>query len=208
MRVQGGDLSELGGGFGHERGHSTGPRWALISWKWARARRAFASSVVAIVGAVVGAVGLSVMISGPVLADALERYLPVLPHQSPPFKAVTVNTPLSLDDKPIGPNLSAVVVTGLEGADLTTVIGDDPVNMTAQPLIGQPITPRLIGDVVSAVTSRYSLMGHAVMAEWVPEAGMASGVLMIRVTNIIVGDVIVKGATAQTETYLKRIRVI
>ena len=121
------------------------------------------------------------------LTEAAERYRPL-----PPEPVIQ-----SLDPQPIGPSLKKLVI--LDG-DNGAFIG----LLEAGNFVGQPISLKLIHDIEMAVNRHLGEEHSPLVARWLPDTGVSSGILTLGVSTMVLGDLRLTGATPPEDAYIRR----
>lgn len=107
------------------------------------------------------------------------------------------------DDTPLGVDLRGIRLIGLKdqvlprppsGVTLTGVEGapEDRLRTALAPLVGRPLSLRLVADAQAAVAKVYREVGHPFVSVTAPPQEITSGVLQLRVVAFRAGKVAVK----------------
>ncbi len=153
-------------------------------------------------------------------AIAPERNLPPALEPQGPANVVPPNAlPQALDTKPLGPNLTALVVLGSKdevlktastGVDTSRVaaLNDTSAQSQLQPYLGQPLTRRLIGEVEATIARIYREKGLPFVAVMTPPQEISQGQVQFRVIEFKVGKIKATGnSRTPSDFYTGRVRV-
>ncbi|HEY4344483.1 MAG TPA: ShlB/FhaC/HecB family hemolysin secretion/activation protein [Parvibaculum sp.] len=156
----------------------------------------------------------------PAAASVPERNLPPALERQGPANVVPPNAlPQALDTKPLGPNLTALVVLGskdeitkttAKGVDTSRVptLNDTNAQAQLQPYLGQPLTRRLIGEVEATIARIYREKGLPFVAVMTPPQEISQGQVQFRVVEFKVGKIKATGNTrGPSDFYTGRVRV-
>lgn len=139
-------------------------------------------------------------------APAIEHNEPVVPKGKVTLVAPPNLVASSEDKKPLGANLSGVVLLGKDEAVRTApasgidLAGSDRLRNDAHTqamlkhLIGKPISRKLIAEIQADIARRYRTLGYPFVSLSTPEQEISTGVIQIRVIEFKAGDVKVTGA--------------
>ena len=156
-------------------------------------------------------------------AQVIERHLPAVPQGSGSSTlSVPEQTPASEDNRPIGPDLRAIHLLGLNEAAKSTVADGisygavdqlhDPARQNAMkmallPFLNKPISRKLIADIEAAIAGQFREDHHPFVSLSTPEQEISRGTLQIQVIEFKVEDVSVRDAKSSSESasIIKRI---
>lgn len=145
-------------------------------------------------------------LAGTATAQVVERHAPVVPQGKVTLTAPPNLVASSQDKKPLGANLSGVILLGKDeavranpgaGIDLSgsnRLRNDTRTQAMLKHLIGKPISRKLIAEIQADVAKRYRTMGYPFVSLSTPEQEISTGVIQIRVIEFSAGDVKVTGA--------------
>ncbi|MGV8998207.1 MAG: ShlB/FhaC/HecB family hemolysin secretion/activation protein [Parvibaculaceae bacterium] len=156
----------------------------------------------------------------PVAPMVPERNLPPAIERQGPTSVVPPNSlPQALDTKPLGPDLTALVVLGSKddvvkttaaGVDTRRVatLNDASSQAQLQPFLGKPLTRRLIGEVEATIARIYREKGLPFVAVMTPPQEISEGQVQFRVVEFKVGTIKTTGNTrGSSDFYTSRVRV-
>ncbi|WP_348935954.1 ShlB/FhaC/HecB family hemolysin secretion/activation protein [Aquabacter sp. CN5-332] len=113
--------------------------------------------------------------------------------------------PGTVDDTPLGVNLSGIRLIGLSGKVAArptrgiTFVGiegvpPDRLQAALTPFLGRPLSGRLIADIQTAVAKVYRDFGHPFVSVTAPPQDISAGVLQLQVVPFKLGAVSTRGA--------------
>jgi hemolysin activation/secretion protein len=153
-------------------------------------------------------------------AQYVERNLPPeAPRRAPVIRLGTDDLSKIDDATPLGPNLRGIVLIGakdkvgpkrLAGVQADRIPGLDAAAVRAalEPMIGQPLTRKLISQAQAAIAAVYRRAGRPFVSVTIPPQEVTGGVLTLRVIEFRLGTATVKGASQTPESYITaRVRV-
>lgn len=164
---------------------------------------------------------VAVLFAAQAQAQFVERNLP----PAPPQGAGTIRLGIEdlrkpADETPLGVDLRGIVLLGAkdkvarrgkgQGIAVDRIPGIDgpAVRARLDPLIGRPLTCKLIADAQAAVAAVYRDAGRPFVSVTVPPQEVTGGVLQLRVIEFRLGNVKVAGANATPASYIRaRVRV-
>ena len=129
-------------------------------------------------------------------ARAIEHFPPLQPA-SFPERGGRVGRTIS------GTVLTGIIVEAPPGAGQWLDAETYPF-AAGQPFLGQPISPDLIRRIETAVAQQYADRDEPVIAHWVPDAGVKSGIVKISVQTLVLGQVTIHGGRRGQEVYIRR----
>jgi hemolysin activation/secretion protein len=144
-------------------------------------------------------------------AQAIERNLPPAPAPAAPAIAPPNALPQSQDERPLGPNLTGVLLLGLndptredpvEGVSTALVprMNTPAAQRALRPFLGRPLSRKLIAEIEAAIARLYREAGYPFVALSTPPQPLSAGTLQIRVVEFkdgLVKVTRVKGKAAE-----------
>ena len=141
-------------------------------------------------------------------AQAIERNLPPVPQAAAPPVLTPEPLSASQDDRPIAGPLDQVVLLGPDDAVLPSSDAVRPgldlgrldrasrrwLERALKPLLGKPLSRRLIGEVAAEVVRTYRRAGRPFVSVTTPPQEVGVGRLQLRVVAYTVGQLKVAGA--------------
>ncbi|WP_174292593.1 ShlB/FhaC/HecB family hemolysin secretion/activation protein [Sphingomonas bacterium] len=149
---------------------------------------------------------LALASAGPASAQVIERHLPPVPSSAPPQLGERTQ-PAETDDRPFGSRLIGIVLLGPgEAVPMAPVQGVEIGNLAPLrrvaliralvPLLGQPLSRRLIAEVRVVVSRRYRRAGYPFVSVTTPEQELTGGTLTLRVVEFKAGRLRVRSTRA------------
>jgi hemolysin activation/secretion protein len=148
--------------------------------------------------------------AGPAWPQALERHLPPAPAPAAPQVSTPETPEASLDDRPLGANLSSLVLIGPQtpaangaeprapGIDANAVprLADPGARAALARFLGKPLSRKLISEIEAEIVRIYRREDYPFVEVSTPEQEIDRGVLQIRVIEFHIGKIVTVGADA------------
>lgn len=148
-------------------------------------------------------------------AQYVERNLPPeAPRRAPAIRLGIDDLSKVEDDTPLGANVRGIVLIGardkvgrarLTGMKIAPIEGIDTaaVREALEPMVGRPLTRKLISQAQAAIAAIYRRAGRPFVSVTIPPQEVTGGVLTLRVVPFRLGDVAVKGNVLTPEGYIR-----
>jgi hemolysin activation/secretion protein len=148
-------------------------------------------------------------------AQYVERNLPPeAPRRAPAIRLGTDDLSKVGDATPLGANVRGIVLIGardkagrsrLTGIHVERIAGIDAqaVRAALEPMVGQPLTRKLISQAQAAIAAVYRSAGRPFVSVTIPPQEVTGGVLLLRVVPFRLGEVAAKGADQTPAEYIR-----
>jgi hemolysin activation/secretion protein len=164
-------------------------------------------------GRLLATLALSTWFAATAAAQVVERHLPPAPASGSPRLDLPVPPP-DLDNRPIGPRLTGIVLISADEAVTSTPVSGVRISNFAPPhpvtlaraltrQLGQPLSHKQISEVVAVVVRHYRRAGRPFVSVTTPEQELTGGVLSLRVIEFRAESLSVRAPSDATTRRVK-----